>query len=77
MSLSLSHLLAAFSVSIFYCLLYSVRCPSCYAFFVFSLCGCVVFLNLFPESLISVSDPDWIRIQLGQWIQEVKNDPQK
>jgi hypothetical protein len=22
-------------------------------------------------------DPDWIRIQSGQWIQEGKNDPQK
>ncbi len=34
MSLSLSHLLAAFSISIFYCLLYFVSCLSCYTFFV-------------------------------------------
>jgi hypothetical protein len=31
------------------------------------------------ESMVADPDPDWIRIQSGQWIQiqEGKNDPQK
>jgi hypothetical protein len=32
-----------------------------------------------PETRVADPDPDWIRIQSGQWIriQEGKNDPQK
>jgi hypothetical protein len=69
MSLSLSHLLATFSASIFllsviFCLLSFLLC-----IFVFlSVDVCAVFPTLFPKSLISVSDPDWIRIQTSHWL---------
>ncbi len=86
MSLSLSHLLTAFSVSIFYCLLYSDNCPSCYAFLSFFLWMFVLCFLLYFPNRWSV-----FRIRIGSGFKQVigsafgiqiriqmdTNDPQK